>query len=114
MNKLLRCVVVLAGASALASCESLREWAASVEPQPVGEGSPAVPVPAPAGGDVDLIEVATWVLAAMGLLPAARLVGASRPLLAPLLLMLLGKPKPKPKPAEPAPTDPAVPAQPAQ
>lgn len=95
-------------AASLTGCDTLREWAAAAPtPPPVGEGQPQVPVVTPTG-TVDLFDIATFVLAGLGLLPAARLVAASRPLFAPLILLLLGKPKPKPEPATETPSTPAA------
>lgn len=81
----------------LMGCESLRIWAEGVpDPAEPGQGEPPAgpQVPGPGGGvPVDVLDIAVWVLAAFGLLPAARLVGASRPLIAPLVTMLLGPSK---------------------
>lgn len=90
-------VVTLLAVLPLMGCESLRLWAENVpDPSEPGEGDPPAgpEVPGPGGGvPVDVLDIAVWVLAAMGLLPAARLVGASRPLIAPLITMLLGPSK---------------------
>ena len=89
--------IMLLAVLPLMGCESLRRWAEGVpDPAEPGQGDPPAgpQVPGPGGGvPVDVLDIAVWVLAAMGLLPAARLVGASRPLIAPLITMLLGPSK---------------------
>lgn len=86
----------------LSGCHFIEDWAAEApDPAEPGTGDPQaggkVPVPG-SGIEVDVLDIATWVLAALGLGPAARLVGASRPLVAPLITLLFGKPKPKAEP----------------
>lgn len=93
-------------AMALTGCQFFQDWAAEApDPAEPGTGDPQaggkVPVPG-SGIEVDVLDIATWVLAALGLGPAARLVGASRPLVAPLITLLFGKPKPKAAPEQPA------------
>ena len=100
-------VLAVGVAALLTSCESLRLWAEQTpEPPPPGTGTPpAGPVmPTPNGGGVDVLDIVVWGLAAAGLLPAARLAGASRPLIAPLITLLLGPSKAK-KAAEEAAKD---------
>lgn len=89
-------------AMSLSGCHFIQDWAAETpDPAEPGTGDPQaggkVPVPG-SGIEVDVLDIATWVLAALGLGPAARLVGASRPLIAPLITLLFGKPKAKPEP----------------
>jgi hypothetical protein len=85
----------------LASCESLREWAASVAPapSPVGGGGEAVP---PGDPSFDLVDAVVVALVAMGLLPAARLVAAGKPAIAAGMRRVLGPPTAKPAPASPS------------
>lgn len=89
--------LVLMAVLPLMGCESLRIWADGVpDPTEPGQGDPPAgpQVPGPGGGvPVDVLDIAVWVLAALGLFPAARLAGASRPLIAPLITMLLGPSK---------------------
>lgn len=96
--------VVAAGAAvmfaSLTGCKFIEDWSAGTpDPDPIGTGTPqaggTVPVPG-SGIEVDALDIATWVLAALGLGPVARLVGASRPLVAPLIALLFGTKKPKP------------------
>jgi hypothetical protein len=88
------CAVLLAGmALTLTGCKFVEDWAAEVPPQ--SGGDPAVPGVDPAdGASVDPLDIAMWTLALLGLGPAARVVGAARPVLQPLLAKLFGKPKP--------------------
>jgi len=93
-------------AMALTGCHFVEDWAAETpDPAEPGTGVPQaggkVPVPGSAL-EIDVLDIATWALAALGLGPAARLVGAARPLVAPLITMLFGKPKPKAPTEQPA------------
>jgi hypothetical protein len=107
-----RWLLVLVACSLLASCEFLRSWAEASEPAPVVPGDGTAPAPAPGNGlphigGSDPLDLLVTVLTLMGLAPAARLVGLARPLIAPLILAILGRRKP----AVPAPQEPSAPQQ---
>lgn len=93
----MRWIVLIPVVFLLSSCEALRDWVAT---QP----APSDPVP-PTGGQLpqvgggDVLDVVVTVLSMLGLLPAARLVGASRPIIVAALRALFPK-KADPKPAD--------------
>jgi hypothetical protein len=101
-----RTIAALGVACIATACVPWAEWAAAVEdPAAPGSGSPSaqIPIETPGGSaEIDVLDVVTYTLAALGLGPVARILAASRPLVAPLIMLILGKPKAKP--AEPAPT----------
>jgi len=73
-----------------ASCDTLREWAAS-QPSPVNPPPPDAGGHLPQVGGGDILDVVVTVLTMLGLLPAARLVGAGRPWIAALVRAVLPK-----------------------
>ena len=97
----MRWMILLPVVVLFSSCEALREWAAS---QP----APGEPVPPPTTGQLpqvgggDLLDVIVTVLSVFGLLPAARLVAAGRPIIVAAVRALLPK-KPDATPAAPQP-----------
>ena len=103
MNK--RTVGLLIVCSALlSSCEFLRNWAEAADPASV---PPVVPPAAggaqlPQVGGADPLDLLVTVLTVLGLAPAARLVSLARPLIAPLIIAILGRKK-KEEPVPPAP-----------
>lgn len=100
MNKL-KIGVLIACAAMLTSCEFLRNWAEAADPAAV---PPVVP-PAdgaaqlPQVGGADPLDLLVTVLTVLGLAPAARLVSLARPLIAPLIITILGRKK-KEEPAQ--------------
>lgn len=68
-------------------------------PQP-GQVAGPVTDPATVAG-IDIIEVVVYALAALGLGPVARILLAAKPILTPVLRVLLGKATAPAKPAEP-------------
>lgn len=90
----------------LASCEYLRSWAESNDPQdPVaGPADPASTSILPQVGGSDPLDLLATVLALLGLVPAARLVTMSKPFLAAFILAIAGKKKQE----VPPPTKPTV------
>lgn len=104
MKKIILLALVLAP---LASCEYLRSWAASQDPQapPVDPATPVEPSQLPQVGGSDPLDLIATVLALLGLAPAARLVTMAKPFLAALILAIAGKKKP---PIDPPTTNPIV------
>lgn len=103
MNKLITIAVLLACSSLLASCEFLRNWADASEPA-APSAPPTVPdagVRLPEVGGADPLDVLVTVLSLLGLAPAARIVSLARPLIAPMILAIIGRKK-KDEPAQPA------------
>lgn len=89
----------------LASCEFLRSWAEAADP--VAPAEPGVPGGAPdtsdpthlpSVGGTDPLDLLVTVLTFLGLAPAARLVALARPLIAPLIVAILGRRKPAQQP----------------
>ena len=98
---MIRLILLAAAAALLASCDTLREWAAS---QPPPSGDPSVPPPhgqLPQFGGGDLLDVVVTVLSLFGLMPAARIVSSARPLIAAAIRALIPQRPPTP-PAPPA------------
>ena len=92
--------LILAGL-ALASCvpfDTAHDVAAAL-PKPGDVVGPPEP-PATIAG-IDVIEIVTYALAALGLGPVARILLAAKPILTPVLKVLLGKAKATPKAEEP-------------
>jgi len=103
MKKIILLALVLAP---LASCEYLRNWAASQEPQvpPADPAVPAPPLQLPQVGGGDPLDLIATVLALLGLAPAARLVTMAKPFLAALILAIAGKKKQQDNPTTTTPT----------
>lgn len=87
----------------LASCEFLRNWADAADPGvpaepgvPGGVPDPSDPSHLPSVGGTDPLDLLVTVLTFLGLAPAARIVALARPIIAPLIVALLGNRKPKP------------------
>lgn len=103
MNK--RTIVLLIAASALlSSCEFLRSWADAASPEP-GTVPPAVPsggAQLPQVGGSDPWDLLVTVLTVLGLAPAARLASLAKPLIAPLIIAILGRKKKAEEPAPPS------------
>ncbi len=95
-------VAVLLVAGTLASCAPLAGLLEQ-EPAPVDPSVPSgtvTPTQAPTVVVGTALEVATWVLAALGLGPLSRVVMASKPVLVKLAELVFGKSKTEtPKPA---------------
>ena len=87
---------ILISASMLTGCEYLHAWATNNDPDapppPVGE-PPASPLPHIGG--TDPLDLVATVLAMLGLAPAARLVTMAKPVLASLVLLIMGRKKPQ-------------------
>lgn len=103
MKKIILLALVLAP---LASCEYLRSWAASQDPQapPVDPATPVEPSQLPQVGGGDPLDLIATVLALLGLAPAARLVTMAKPFLAALILAIVGKKKQQDNPTTTTPT----------
>lgn len=101
MRKISFVFLALFVATMFSSCSFLSEWAASADPQPDDgtQADPGSPSSSPGAG-LDYIDILVGVLAALGLGPAARLLVLAKPVLAPLIRILMGTKKP-------AETDPA-------
>jgi hypothetical protein len=88
----------------LASCEALRQFLAE---QPVA-GDPSAPaggtLPQVGGGDA--VDVIVTVLTMLGLLPAARMLMAGKPVILSLLRLIVGAPKQATPPAPPVTPEP--------
>ena len=96
--------LALAAVVLFSSCSFLSEWAASTEPQQPDDGTqadPGSPGSGP-GASLDYIDILVGVLAALGLGPAARLLVLAKPVLAPLIRILMGTKKAT-QPEQPAP-----------
>lgn len=95
MRKFTFVFLALLTAVAFTSCSFLSEWAASTEPQqPDGNpnADPSVPGSGPAAG-VDYLDIVVGILAALGLAPAARILVLAKPVLGPLIRIILGTKK---------------------
>lgn len=99
----MRWIVLLPVVFLLSSCEALREWLAT-QPAP-GDPVPPTGSQLPQVGGGDVLDVVVTVLSMLGLLPAARLVGASRPIIVAALRALFFRkaevPTPPPTPPQP-------------
>lgn len=94
-------VAVIFGAGILASCAPLTGLLEQ-DPVPADPGVPAGTTPSetPAVVAGTALEVATWVLAALGLGPLSRVLMASKPVVVKLAELVFGKSKTEtPKPA---------------
>ena len=90
---------ILVAGLALASCvplDTATDVAAAL-PQVGDVVGPPEP-PATIHG-IDIVEIVTYALAALGLGPVARILLAAKPILTPVLRVLLGKAKAAPAPA---------------
>lgn len=98
----MRVLLLLPCALLLASCDTLRDWAAS-QPSPVDPGAvpPDVPGHLPEVGGGDVLDVVVTVLTMLGLVPAARLVAAGRPWIAAALRAMLPKKQEPTQPPQP-------------
>lgn len=93
---------LLTSLTLLASCKVLGEWADAEAPAsgatPPVAGGDTLPV---VGGS-DAVDILVTILTVLGLAPAARLVGLARPLIAPLIAVLLGRKKAEQSTASPS------------
>lgn len=90
MKLLVTSVLVFLLAACACGCDLMREYAGQL---PASPDSPVVPdgtVPTSSGDTaLDLFDVSLYVLATLGLGPFARILGLGRPLIAPLVRMVM-------------------------
>lgn len=93
MRKISLFAFVLLASTLLASCNFIKALA-GIEPDAIDGGVtiPGDPSGEPSGttGGLDYIDILVGVLAALGLAPAARILALAKPVISPLIRLILG------------------------
>lgn len=97
----MRWMILLPVVVLFSSCEALREWV-TTQPAP-GDPVPPTGSQLPQVGGGDVLDVVVTVLSMLGLLPAARLVAAGRPIIVAALRALFFRKAEVPTPTPPQP-----------
>lgn len=93
-------LILLAG-FAFVSCVPMETATAVADALPKPGDLVGPPEPPATIAGIDVIEVVTYALAALGLGPVARILLAAKPILTPVLRVILGSAKSAPKAEEP-------------